>query len=454
MEKINLNQNIEIEEKLRRFHNTTSTNISSQNPIESTIPSSDSDSTFELITITNKHPKDQTPILSSKLIDTSYFPKRHTLPAPYKKTTISIFTLIKNALGKDLSKYSVPVYFNEPLSMLQRLCENFQYGDLLNKAAIEPNSNRRLALTAAFCISSFSLDPNRTLKFFNPLLGETYEFVDNNLSIRYFAEQVSHHPAISACFAEGEHFTYTSNTDVKTNIKFFKATLEFFFKSKVYVEYKKFKETITFTRPIAAARNLLGNIYVDCYGRFELFNHKTGDYGEIEITEADKNKQGELYGIIRNKDGIPKIIIEGNWLSHIEMFDLEENKRSVIWRRIIIDGNAQDKYYFTDFAINLNNINTELKKVLPRTDSRFRPDQRALEFRDVNSAVKEKDRLEEKQRKKRREMEELGIEYKPVYFNREVDVESGEVRWVFNGKYWVDRERQEKGGFKDLPDIF
>lgn len=43
--------------------------------------------------------------------------------------------------------------------------------------------------------------------------------------------------------------------------------------------------------------------------------------------------------------------------------------------------------------------------LLPITDSRFRPDQRALEFGDEDLAGDEKHRLEEKQRARRRQME-------------------------------------------------
>lgn len=37
--------------------------------------------------------------------------------------------------GKDLSKVSMPVTLNEPLSALQRLCEELQYSELLDEAA-------------------------------------------------------------------------------------------------------------------------------------------------------------------------------------------------------------------------------------------------------------------------------------------------------------------------------
>ena len=53
-------------------------------------------------------------------------------------------------------------------------------------------------------------------------------------------------------------------------------------------------------------------------------------------------------------------------------------------------------YGFTNFMINLNYRPKRLEKVLPPTDSRWRPDQYALEHGDLKLAAFEKNRLEEK----------------------------------------------------------
>lgn len=45
-----------------------------------------------------------------------------------------------------------------------------------------------------------------TAKPFNPLLGETFEYVDEERGVKFFTEQVSHHPPICAATLESEHF--------------------------------------------------------------------------------------------------------------------------------------------------------------------------------------------------------------------------------------------------------
>ena len=47
---------------------------------------------------------------------------------------VSVWKVIKDAVGKDLSKFCVPVYFNEPISMLQKVSEIMEYEELMTKA--------------------------------------------------------------------------------------------------------------------------------------------------------------------------------------------------------------------------------------------------------------------------------------------------------------------------------
>lgn len=74
-----------------------------------------------------------------------------------------------------LPPLSLQVNFNEPLSMLQRLTEDLEYHELLDKAVKCESSTEQMCFVAAFSVSSYSTTVHRTAKPFNPLLGETYE---------------------------------------------------------------------------------------------------------------------------------------------------------------------------------------------------------------------------------------------------------------------------------------
>lgn len=48
---------------------------------------------------------------------------------------MSLWNILRNNIGKDLSKVSMPVQLNEPLNTLQRLCEELEYSSLLDQAS-------------------------------------------------------------------------------------------------------------------------------------------------------------------------------------------------------------------------------------------------------------------------------------------------------------------------------
>lgn len=62
--------------------------------------------------------------------------RRLRLPDPVQaEPTASLFSMLASAAGKDLSRMALPVYTNEPLSALQKWCEELQYCSLLETAA-------------------------------------------------------------------------------------------------------------------------------------------------------------------------------------------------------------------------------------------------------------------------------------------------------------------------------
>jgi hypothetical protein len=64
------------------------------------------------------------------------------------------------------------------LCLEQKTAEELEYSHLLDEAAAQPpRSVERILRVAAFAVSAYSGTMGRTAKPFNPLLGETYEFV-------------------------------------------------------------------------------------------------------------------------------------------------------------------------------------------------------------------------------------------------------------------------------------
>ena len=69
-----------------------------------------------------------------------------------------------------------------------------------------------------------------------------------------------------------------------------------------------------------------------------------------------------------------------------------------------------------------------------------------MEDGEYDLAASEKNRVEERQRAKRREREAQGVEFEPRWFRKGRDEVTGEEFWESNGRYWGVRNETEKGG--------
>jgi len=199
--------------------------------------------------------------------------------------------------------------------------------------------------------------------------------------------------------------------------------------------------------PQAAIHNLvIGKLYVEQRGKTQIVNHTAGDVCDMEWKERGwSGKPNRVVGTVKSASGEPRYRMEGCFTEELAILDLTnpDAKEEVVYRMKPRPPNSPSMYHFSDFALQLNYLTPELKERLPPTDSRLRPDQRALENGESELAIREKHRLEENQRARRKELEKSGREYKPAYFHQEPHPITGEIIWKFNGKYWEDRATQD-----------
>lgn len=107
--------------------------------------------------------------------------------------------MLRKNIGKDLSTIAMPITLNEPINLLQRLCEELEYSELLDKASVQEQSLDRLMYVTVFAISTYASSQYRIgRKPFNPLMSETYECIRPDKGFKFFAEKVSHVPSIVA----------------------------------------------------------------------------------------------------------------------------------------------------------------------------------------------------------------------------------------------------------------
>lgn len=103
---------------------------------------------------------------------------RDALPALIPENqSYSIWAILKSAIGKDLSKVTMPIWLNEPISMLQKISELTHYHHLIENALTYQDDCERLGHIAIYLMSQYADVYQRNRKPFNPLLGETFEIV-------------------------------------------------------------------------------------------------------------------------------------------------------------------------------------------------------------------------------------------------------------------------------------
>ncbi|XP_057717449.1 oxysterol-binding protein-related protein 7-like [Corythoichthys intestinalis] len=365
--------------------------------------------------------------------------RRTCLPAPGTDNShIGIMTILYNNIGKDLSRVSMPVALNEPLSLLQRVSEELEYADLLDMANHIDDPYERMVYVAAFAISGYAWASWRyRYKPFNPVLGETYENHREDRGFRYISEQVSHHPPISACHAESSNFTFWQ--DQRWKNKFWGKSVEIISSGPVNVTLPRYGDHYEWNKAVTCIHNVLSQQrWLEHYGEVVIRN-KVSDICTCKITFvksrywSSENSKNEVQGVVLDSAGEVVHRFGGFWHEGIFCDTLSTPK--CIWKPNVQPDDHFQYYGFSRYARELNELTPELKTVLPPTDTRFRPDQRLLEEGKVAEADKKKDKVEEKQRERRKEMAKQGKEHIPRFFRKEVD-EAGQEVWLYNGTYW------------------
>ncbi|KAJ4970321.1 hypothetical protein NE237_003420 [Protea cynaroides] len=350
-------------------------------------------------------------------------------------------------IGSDVtSMVTLPVIIFEPMTMLQKMAELMEYCHLLDQADECEDPYMRLVYASSWAISVY-FAYQRTWKPFNPILGETYEMT-NHGRITFIAEQVGHHPPMSAGHAENEHFTYDVTSKLKT--KFLGNSVDVYPLGRTRVTLKSDGVVLDLVPPPTKVNNLIfGRTWVDSPGEMILTNLTTGDKVVLYFQPCGWFGAGryEVDGYVYNAAEEPKILMTGKWnesMSYqpcdLEGEPLPGTELKEVWR--VADVAENDKFQYTYFAHKLNSFDTAPRKLLA-SDSRLRPDRYALEKGDLSKAGAEKTSLEERQRAEKRNREANGHQFTPRWFDLTGEITPtpwGDLEvYQYNEKYTAHR---------------
>jgi len=405
--------------------------------------------------------------------------KRTKLPVTQPdKNNQNLWSFLKQCIGKELTKISMPVQWNEPISLLQRVAEYMNYAYLLKKASLAKASEDRLELVATFAVSALASNFERMGKPFNPLLGETYELTRNDF--RIVCEQVGHHPPVSAWHATGKDGdSFVFHGSIYPKVKFWGKSVEFKPQGVCTLKFPEWEdEAFTWSNVNCIIHNVIvGTLWMEQHGTMEIVNHKTKAKCVLNFKQGGWFSSGcndlhTVEGFLLDQHKKKKRFIYGRWTEFICSVDIESLEQylnvkvtdksepnasnlpkhapfelcdipnsKVLWH---VDPRPEDSsqyYNFSNFTMGLNEFDTEGEhKNLCSSDSRHRPDIRALENGDLEMAAKEKERLETKQREVRKPYKNCKKEsewWNPRWFmpsRNEYTKDSDD--WKFIDDYW------------------
>ena len=220
---------------------------------------------------------------------------------------------------------------------------------------------------------------------------------------------------------------------------------------------------------------LVGKLWFEYSGQAEIINHKLNIRCKIYFKPYSWYTRliNRVEGCILDADSKVVLNLAGQWdqffysssdisytkffsdtqalLNNDQMNQINRNEKDrieLVWKTDLNPTDTLEKYYnFTKFTCSLNQLTDKLKKILPPTDSRLRPDIRLLEDGEVDKASSEKHRIEEKQREKRKLLSEKNESFTPLWFKIDKHPVNGQEAWLFKNTYW-------KRDFQTCPDIF
>lgn len=372
---------------------------------------------------------------------------------------LNLWSIMKSCIGKDLSRIPMPVNFNEPLSMLQRITEDFEYYKILDAAAVAKSTEEQVALVAAFSVSSYASTLIRTTKPFNPLLGETYELDRvEEMGLRLIVEQVSHHPPSAAFHAISvNNGGWELFGEMTVTSKFRGKYLSVTPLGNIQVKFNNNGQHYHWNRVTTTVHNIIvGKLWIEQSGEYEVKSTKTEHKCKLKYhpySYFSREQPRKVTGVISDDNGMVTMAVKGTWDESISACDVTKYKDSnnmettndrILWEKNALPKGAEKRYHFSEFTITLN----EAENGVAPTDSRNRLDQRLMEETKWEEANNEKQRLEQAQRERRKVRTEP---WQAMWFAKEKDPATNTEMFIYNGQYWDCKDKQN---WSRCPEIF
>lgn len=254
-------------------------------------------------------------------------------------------------IGMDLTKVALPTFILERRSLLEMYADYFAHPDQFVSIADMPTPRERMVQVIRWYLCSFHAGRKSGVakKPYNPILGEIFRCHWNILNVNssdnatdynsmklvsdgpvpwckenqlaFIAEQVSHHPPVSAFYAEHVGKKISFGGHVWTKSKFLGLSIGVHNVGKGWVNVLQHGEEYVLTFPNGYGRSILTIPWIELGGTVTINCVQTGYHAAIEFLTKP------FYGGKRNRitcqafqagDKKPFLVINGEWSGAME----------------------------------------------------------------------------------------------------------------------------------------
>ncbi|XP_061465003.1 oxysterol-binding protein-related protein 11 [Rhineura floridana] len=379
--------------------------------------------------------------------------KEDDLGAVEEQRSVILHLLSQLKLGMDLTRVVLPTFILEKRSLLEMYADFMSHPDLFIAISNGTSPEERMIRFVEYYLTSFHEGRKGAIvkKPYNPIIGETFhcswksrvpsDTSSNSSShslseqvtvseesqdqaesdcytVRFVAEQVSHHPPVSGFYAECVERKMCVNAHVWTKSKFLGMSIGVTMIGEGILSLLEHGEEYTFTLPCAYARSILTVPWVELGGKVNVNCAKTGYSASITF-HTKPFYGGKLHRITgevkQNATNTVVCRVQGEWNSILEFtYNNGETKCMDLTKLPVIRKQVRPIEKQGPF---------ESRKLWQHVTESLREG-------DIDKATEHKKSLEERQRNEERLRAETGTPWHTKYFVKDGD------GWVYYNPLW------------------
>uniref|UniRef100_A0A0A1X087 Oxysterol-binding protein n=1 Tax=Zeugodacus cucurbitae TaxID=28588 RepID=A0A0A1X087_ZEUCU len=337
-----------------------------------------------------------------------------------------IWILVKQVRpGMDLSKVVLPTFILEPRSFLDKLSDSYYHADILSRAVTEDDPFTRMKTVVQWYLSGFYKKPKGLKKPYNPILGETFRCYwehPNGSRTFYIAEQVSHHPPVSAFYVTNRQDGFCISCSILAKSKFYGNSTSAVLEGVATLTLLPRGETYTLNTPYAHCKGILvGTLSMELGGKVNIECENTGYKTELEFKLKPFLGGSDYTNLISGKIKLGKetmATISGHWDTEMTIKEAKTGEETILFKA---DPDTKQKR-LVRYVVPLDaQLTNESERLWEKVSLAIRND-------DQVGATEEKTVLEEAQRNSAKERKVLSTDWIPVHFNYDPIIS----KWMYN----------------------